>query len=81
MEDCQMCDIAFATDDADLLFTAFLAHPGIPNSQFEVVTTGMHESCVMSLGKHPTVVNSGGTSPGVQVNLWSILSYCTLTVL
>ena len=80
MIDCQVCDVAFATDEVDPLFTAVLAHPGRPNSQLVVVTMGMYKSCVTSPEKHPTVVNSGGTSPGAQVSLWSMLANPTLSV-
>ena len=80
MEDNQVYATAFATDEADPLFTAILAYPGTPKSQFQVVTMGMHENSVIAPGRHPTVVDSVQTSLGAQIDLLGILANPTLLV-
>ena len=57
-----------------------MTYPGTPNSQLRVVTVGMYESCVTSLGKDPSVMDSSRTSWGAQVHFWGILAYPTLLV-
>ena len=76
MEDHQVCGIAFTTSDADPFYTAVLAYPGTPNFKLRTV----HEVCVTSPGKHPTVIDSGRISLGTQVDLWGILADPTLLV-
>ena len=80
MKDCQICGVALATDEVDPVFTTILAHLGTPNPQLRVVTMGLCENCVTSQAEAPTAANSGGTSLGAQVNLWSVLAHPTLSV-